>query len=317
MAQSKKVIWTIKELTEVLRERQKNKYDANFSVSGARGDGKSTICFKLFNSFKKEGFRQKEHQVYSQDDVIKLLSNQQFGYCWDDEAINSGYKRDFQVAGQKKLIKIVTNYRDNFNIYGSALPFFTSLDKDLRALIFLHIHIIQRGAALLFMPLTSQIFGQDQWDITKNIKIEQQENKRVARNPNLPFRYWRFTTFAGYLYFGDMTDKQRKFYELIKKTKRGENFEDSDVSVVPDFYQKVYKSLIEKRLTQKMLMELCRMEGKKYSSTAATLNTMLRNNEIDGTLRNFLKRPETKVTQKVSSLPSKSNDEINKLIPDL
>ena len=37
-----KVIWTIKELTEVMRERQLNKFDCDFGVSGKRGDGKIT-----------------------------------------------------------------------------------------------------------------------------------------------------------------------------------------------------------------------------------------------------------------------------------
>src|SRR4030042_2467296 len=130
----------------------------------------STIISKIFNSFKKEGFNQRKHQVYARKDVINLLACQQFGYCWDDEAINSGYKRDFQNKGQKDLIKIITNYRDNHNIYASALPFFYSLDKDLRDLIFLHLHVIERGVAVLFLPLSDQIHTQDQWDTKNNIK---------------------------------------------------------------------------------------------------------------------------------------------------
>ena len=216
------VIWSLRELTETLRARQLNKFDVNLGVSGKRGTGKSTIIWKIFNSFKRFGFLQKKHQVYQREDVIDLLQNQTFSFCWDDEAINSGYKRDFQQKAQNDLIKIVTNYRDNFNIYASALPFFYTLDKGLRELIFCHIHVIERGFAVILMPLEDSIHSQDQWDTDANIKIEKRENKRIDRNPSLKFRYHKLTTFAGYIYFGDMTPKQRRIYESIKKQKRGE-----------------------------------------------------------------------------------------------
>ena len=62
MASKSKIIWTLRELTTCIRERQLNKYDANIGVSGKRGDGKSTILFKIFNAFKKNGFNQEKHQ---------------------------------------------------------------------------------------------------------------------------------------------------------------------------------------------------------------------------------------------------------------
>ena len=205
MGSKAEIIWSIKELTEVIRKRQLNKFDANMGVSGDRGNGKSTFLFKIFNSFKKYGFNQRKHQIYSQEDVKNLLGSQTFGYCWDDEAINSGYKRDFQQTGQKELIKVVTNYRDNFNVYGSALPFFYSLDKDLRDLIFMHIHIKERGIGVVLLPVEGQIHGSDRWDSATNKKIEAQENARLQKNPHARFRYHRFTTFAGYVFSGPMT----------------------------------------------------------------------------------------------------------------
>lgn len=306
-----KIVWTIKELTDVLRKRQLNKFDVNIGVSGNRGDGKSTVLFKIFNSFKKQKFNQEKHQVYGRDHVMKLLSKQMFSFCWDDEAINSGYKRDFQSKGQQKLIKMVTNYRDNFNIYGSALPFFYTLDKGLRELIFMHIHIIERGMAVILLPLDNQIHGQDPWDTDNNKKIEQKENRRLERNPNSIFRYNKFTTFAGYLYFGDMTDKQRKKYEEIKRRKRSIEFKEEEEKKELSFIQKVFNAVIDKRMSNQTLLELCRMEGKKYTTICTTLNQMLKNDGHDETLSAFLHKDSKEFKQK------KVRENLIELIPEV
>lgn len=315
---SKRVIWTLKEITGVLRKRQLNNYDANVSISGNRGDGKSTIAFKIFNSFKHDGFKQEKHQVYSQKDVIKLLSLQKFSFCWDDEAINSGYKRDFQHTGQKKLIKIVTNYRDNFNIYASALPFFTSLDKDLRALVFLHIHVIERGLAVIFMPLEHHIFGDDKWDVKRNIEIEKRENKRIEKNPKLKFRYHKFTTFAGYVCFGDMSQKQRKRYEEIKTRKRALSFSiDEDEMVELTFEQKMYKELVEGTLSYEFLEEACRIEKINLFNLRDKFNRMLREQKVGKTFSQLILNKNVRIRGSNKNLEShsNSNDDINGLIP--
>ena len=311
MVSKSKIIWTLKELTTCLRLRQLNKYDVYIGVSGKRGDGKSTMLFKIFNSFKKDGFNPEKHQEYSRDKIIGLLANQQFGFAWDDEAINSGYKRDFQTRGQKDMIKIITNYRDNFNIHGSALPFFYSLDRDLRELIFLHIHIPERGLAVLLMPLETSIHATDPWDTKMNIKIEQLENKRIKDNPNLKFRYHRFTTFVGYLYFGPMTPKQERRYLEIKKRKRALSFDIEGVEEQLDFNQKIYNTLIEGKITQEALQIMCQVEGKKYSSVTTMLNIMLRDNGVGKTVKDFL------IKQKQKVLPNKNRGEIDNLLPDL
>jgi len=312
MVSRSKVIWTIRELTSCIRQRQLNKYDANVGVSGKRGDGKSTILFKIFNSFKKEGFNPEKHQEYSRDKIINLLANQKFSFCWDDEAINSGYKRDFQNRGQKDLIKILTNYRDNFNIIGSAIPFFYSLDRDLRELIFLHIHVIERGIAVLLMPLETSIHATDPWDTKANLKIEQQENNRIKGNPNLKFRYHRFTTFVGYLYFGPMTPKQERKYLEIKKRKRALSLDvENGVEEKLDFNQKVYNILIEGKLTKEILQVMCLAEHKKYSVVATMMNSLLNDAGEERTMTDFFKDKKNK------GFLNKNRDEINNLLPDL
>lgn len=305
-----KVVWTIKELTDVMRARQHNEFDCNLGVSGKRGDGKSTFLFKVFNSFKKDGFNQRKHQEYSQDKIIELLGGQKFGFCWDDEAINSGYKRDFQNAGQKRLIKVITNYRDNFNIYGSALPFFYSLDKDLRELIFIHIHIIERGCGVILMPITDQIHGTDPWDAKNNIKIEEKETARLKKNPNLKFRYHRLTTFAGYIYFGDMTEKQKKLYKKIKKEKRAKVFNIKGEDEKKQFIDVVLELLLGGKLTSDGLVQICLREGKKYSSVLGQLNKMLKDKGDKKTPRDYF-------FKKSQLVNSNSKGAISNLVPSI
>lgn len=281
--------WSVRELSETLRKRQLNKFDCNFGVSGARGDGKSTLLFKIFNSFKKHGFKQRKQQVYSQNDVKELLANQKFGYCWDDEAINSGYKRDFQQQGQIELIKLVTNYRDNFNIYGSALPFFYNLDKALRELMFMHIHIKERGIGVIFLPLEGQIHSQDPWDTKTNQKIEAKETERIRRNPSLKFRYWRLTTFAGYVFFNSMSPRQESRYLKIKQLKRAKEFQKVEgVDKERSFTTKLYDSLMAGKLTKEGLEQACLIEGRKYSVTVQHLNKILKDKAVGKTLMEII-----------------------------
>lgn len=306
-----KVIWTIKEFTGVLRKRQLNKFDCNMGVSGKRGDGKSTFLFKIYNSFKKDGFIQEKHQVYEQKDVIRLLAQQQFSFCWDDEAINSGYKRDFQNSGQKTLVKVVTNYRDNYNIYASALPFFYSLDKDLRELIFVHVHIIERGIAVILLPLTDQIHASDPWDTKANIKIEEREYTRMKKTPGSTFRYHKFTTFAGFIYFGPMTKKQESYYKSIKQKKRHKSFGLKTQDEQQDFKHRCYNLLTTGKLTKDGLIQACLLENRKYTSMLTELNRMLKNNGETKTVKDFYR------TTTISSVHNKLGGGIIDIVPQL
>ncbi len=175
-----RVIYSIKELVMILKERQKNKFDANFAVSGKRGLGKSTLIGKVYYRFPN--FRPWKHQVYSRDDVLALLKSEKYGSCWDDEAINSSYKREFQDKGQQELIKNLTAFRDNFNVFASAIPSFYSLDKDLRDLYFIHLHVVRRGVAVIHMPVPGRLYSQDIWDTKYNQKIEDRWTKTLHKN---------------------------------------------------------------------------------------------------------------------------------------
>jgi len=306
----KPITWTIKDIIEIMVGRQNNEFDSNIAVSGDRGNGKSTVINKIF--YRIKGFKPWKHQVYNREDVISLLKYQRFGVCWDDEAINSGYKRDFQNKGQQELIKIITAYRDNYNVFASAIPNFFSLDKDLRDLYFIHLHVIERGIVVVHMPLQGRLYSQDRWDSKYNAKIEDSWSKRMQKDPNFKPPYHKLTTFRGYLFFEDVTEKQKELYKEIKRSKRNEAFltngemgSKKEVTIL----EKLYTMLIEKKLTIEGIRHTCLMEGKKYSSITSSLNRMLTDNGETRTVKDFLQHDDTKVFH------NNIQEEIDKILP--
>lgn len=304
--------WSITNIAQVLKQRRGNEFDGNIAVSGDRGNGKSTVICKIF--YKLGKFNPKKHQVYSREKVINLLKYSQFGKCMDDESINTGYKRDFQNKGQQELIKILNAYRDNFNIFASAIPNFFSLDKDLRDLYFLHLHVIERGIAVVHMPLQGRLYSQDRWDAKHNAKIEEKWSKRFQKNPNFKPAYHKLSTFRGYLFFTDLTEKQKKLYKEVKRNERQEAFltdkERLDQQEL-SWIQKIYQGVINKKLTSEGLLQACIVEGRKYSTVTSLLNQMLKDNGEIETLKHFL------LPSRSDLIHSKIDGRINELIPTI
>lgn len=308
------VKWTLKDLAGLIKLRQANKFDANIVVSGDRGNGKSTLIAKLM--YLTKHYNPKKHQVYSRGDVIRLLATQKFGICFDDEAINSGYKREFASKGQQELIKIVTAYRDNFNVYASAIPNFFNLDKDLRDLVFIHIHVLERGIAVLHMPIQGRLYSVDKWDTKNNAKLEDKWNSIKAKNPDYKTPYHRLSTFRGYIFFEDLTPKQRELYEQIKVEKRKDSFSKyMEQPKEEDFHEKCLKLILEHKITKDGLIQMCLIDNRDYKSTLQKLNRMLKKVTTDETrgLRDYLfTSEEVHKKQEIE----KTKQEIEELLPE-
>ncbi len=290
-----RLLWNIKDLVEVAKKRQENEFDVCIVVSGSRGNGKSSFIYKFLTRLGK--FKPWKQQVYSRKDVITLLENQKFGNIFDDEAIRTGYKRNFFDEDQKILIQMLNMYRDNFNIYCAAVPDFYSLDKDLRALIKIHIHIIERGLGVVHLANEGTLYSDDCWDIAYNKKIEENWAKRKNMNPNYQPKYNRLTTFAGYIKFKDLTPNQRAKYKEIKLVKRKEVYdrEISNEDVQVGFYDRILDRLIKGEIkTKKVLQEICLSHGFNYSAVTRTINAKLTDRGMKETLKDFLRKPRKK-----------------------
>jgi len=279
--------WSIKELAEMTKERIKNKFDSNIAVTGLTGIGKSTFLWKFFHKFPD--FKVEKQLTYKRSEMIDLIKNYKFSYCWNDELIKSGYKRTFFDQEQIELITILTQYRNNYNIVAGAVPVFFTLDKELLKLFGMHINIIRRGIGVVHLPREGRMYTDDIWDIKVNAKLEEQWSKKKQKNPDFRIPYHKYTTFAGYVFFGAMTKKQEEYYERLKEQKRGDaNNSKKDERPEESFYQKVLRLLKEKKLDENSLLNLCLFHNKKLSNVRVRLNQMLKDEGESKTLKDFL-----------------------------
>lgn len=303
------VIWSIKELAEITKDRVDNKFDSNIAVSGWTGLGKSTLLAKLFNKFPD--FKIEDKFTMKRTKMIELIRNNKFSYVWNDELISAGSKRTFFDHEQNELIQVLTKYRDNFNIVGGAVPFFFTLDKELIKLFGMHINIIERGIGVVHLPREGRMYNEDIWDIKINSKLEEKWSAMRMKNPNFKIPYHKYTTFAGYVYFGKMTDKQENYYLYLKSKERGDNEREQSPEEKKEesFYEKSLRLLKEKKLTESGLFQLCQFHDKKLSSVKVNLNRMLKDEGSELTLKDFLKDK----TNKSNTNNLHNNNTLNKL----
>lgn len=286
------ITWSINDIVRIAKERQNNKFDMIIAISGARGNSKSSFLFKFFSKIK--GFRPWKHQIYSRNDVMKLLEGTKFGCIFDDEAIRTGYKRNFFDQDQKLLIQMFNMYRDNFNIYGLAVPNFYSLDKDVRDLVKIHIHMVERGFGVVHFPKDGSLYSEDKWDIKQNKRVEDRWARARMKNPNYSPKYNRLTTFAGYIKFSDLTPKQRELYEDVKVTKRKAVYEE-EMKKEEDgggFYDRIIIRLKNGEISRKILEEICLANGLKLSAVQNLLNTKFRDGGVKERLRDYFNKAD-------------------------
>ncbi len=284
-----RIIWSLKDLVEISKRRQQNEFDMNIIITGPRGNGKSWCAFKFLCRFKQ--FKPWKHQIYSRKDLMKFLEKLKYGCLLDDEAIRTGYKRNFFDHDQKLLIQMLNMYRDNFNIYVACLPTFYDLDKGLRDLFKIHIHVIERGLGVVHVANESLLYSDDKWDVKWNRKVEESWAKRKLKNINYKPKYDRLSTFRGYIKIPKLTKNQEELYKEVKQIKRKLMFEEEmneDKTGTEGFYERMIIRLKEGKLTQEALQEICLANGLKYSAVSSLLNTKLKDLGASKTLGHYL-----------------------------
>jgi len=306
----KPVIWSIKELAEMIKAGINNKFDAFILITGATGTGKSSLAIKILNKYPD--FKLKDKLVYKRDKLIHLIKDYKNSYAFADELISIGNKRKFYDIEQIQLIEVLTKHRSNYNILIACLPIFFSADKELLKLVSLHIQVVERGLAIIHMPIRNRIFSDDIWDVLINQKQENYWSKMRRKNPNYKPQYWRYTTFAGFLPFNKLTDKQEEEYELLKEQGRNGSFEEEDKKTQKSFYDKVLKMLRERKLDEQGLLQLCLYEGKKLSSVKVSLNRMLKDSGEKDTLKDLLKNTNNN-KDNINSLYNNTMKELSSL----
>lgn len=318
------IIWSVKDLAKMSKRRILNRFDSNVAVTGGTGLGKSTFLHHFFTSMNslerdkelKTGnkFDINKHLVFSRIKMIDLIENYKFGYCWNDELISSAYKREFYKPEQNELIKVLTKYRNNFNIVGGAVPIFFSLDKELLKLFGMHINIIRRGIGIVHLPREGRMFTDDIWDIKINSKLEEKWSKKKQKNPSFKIPYHKYTTFAGYVFFPPLKPEQEEYYEELKEELRKERDNVGAGDKKEGFYERVLKLLKSGKMDEDSLLNLCLYEDKKFSSVKVRLNQLLKDEGGEHTLKHYLK---DKIKKRESNSIYKNNNPPLKKLNDM
>ena len=290
-----KIYWSIKDLFDVAIARQRNKHDCIIVFSGNRGNGKSTGALKLCRKNKK--FKMRHHIIYDRKDSIRLLERMWMGFIMDDEAINSGYKRNFQDSDQKKFVQALNMYRNHGNVYVMCIPKFYALDKDLRDLVKIHVHVIERGFAVVHFPKEDALYSDDIWDVAYNKKIEDEWSKRSGRDPSFMPPFHKLTTFAGYMRYGKLHPSVERKYEAIKEEKRRKIYNQiMGVDLNPERkreqekFARIANMIKQGQIKKEDLPKYALMEGMSMSKLSKNINKILKEENPELTATKLFKR---------------------------
>ena len=133
----------------------------NIGISGDPGMGKSTLAIEIGARVDKD-FDLETHVAYTRREIIeKAYKLPAHSYIIVDEAIGA-HKRRAMEGVQKDLIEMINKIRFKNHIMVWNLPIFTQLDRDLRALFDIWIHVPERGKAALFRK-NLNILADDPW----------------------------------------------------------------------------------------------------------------------------------------------------------
>lgn len=287
------IVWTMKDIADMVKEMQIEKFDGIIAFCGKRGLSKSTGAYRLGKKLK---FRPKRDIVFTRDELIKALHSYD-RFIDGDEAINVGYKRDFQEVDQKDLIKILNMYRDHRNVLILCVPNFWDLDRDLRNMVKIRIDLIRRGFGIVHTQVKT-MYTNDPWDMKYNQKIEQGWAKKKRLFP----RYSHLSTFKGIIKFGALSEKDEIKYQKIKDEKRN-NIRKKDSVIQADeeqgFYQRIVTSLKEGKIHSKNELEaIALVNNLSFKAMCNAINEKLRDERLGKTIKHLIPNYNIVLTQK-------------------
>lgn len=295
-----------KDLKRLILKRIENKYDCNILVTGHTGVGKSTLIFKLLKRFR--GFKIEEKLTYSRTELIHLIKDFKNSYCWADELIGSGFKRNFFDREQIELIEILTKYRNHYNVVAGALPIFFTLDKELLKLFRVHLQVIKRGVAVLHLPRQGRMYTDDIWDVKHNKKLEENWSEKKHKNPNFRIPYNKYSTFKAYVFFPPFSDEESKMYEKLKEEKRNisEDVVDNKKNKKSLFIKKLLIMIKDKKIDQDDFFKICEANSLVYLNTVREVRNCLQNEGSKVQLKDLWKK---KKKSDLSLVPSSHKDD--------
>jgi len=299
-------VLTIKDLITIIKGRQTAEFDIIIIISGRRGAGKSTLAWKICRKIGKYeiekdgitypagGFKPIKDMIYTKEEAQKLFKEQKYGIILGDESIVLGYNRNFAVTSQQELIKILNQYRSNYNCLILCVPNFYDLDQDIRELCNVRIDLARRGLGVIHFPLDRK-FKNDPWDTLNNAKIEQSWSEKGIDRP----QFNRLTTFKSLVVFGPLSLKEKKRYEKVRDYKRLK----ANVSIGIDglnlgFYSRLVGGIKKGNISKKEMDLMLNTAGIEKSKGYKELSKILKENGSKYTIINYVRKKEKQMIKK-------------------
>jgi len=296
---AKKYKWHVTplcELKEMMIGRRDNEKDNMVLITGARGDGKTTITGKIL--FQFEDFDPFVSNIYSKEAMFKLIKKKR-GYVWADESVVNAAKGNVMTRANKLLFEVSTINRDNYNMVFFLMPFVEDFDSKILQYISMWIHVDSRGLGVLMLPSNKGIFGKRNWDLIAMKKMFDEFQKDNQNTSHIP--YWIFPNFRGYIKFGKLTQQQDAIVKEIKQLRKNENLDkemQQEVTIEVKNFEN-YSKYSAKKLAELVLKgELRSLEQFKATCIEMKLNfedmlkkcdTIFRRSGIGKTVKGTLK----------------------------
>jgi hypothetical protein len=296
----------IKDLAEMIKNRQLNRKDAAICIVGFKGQGKSTAAWKIARRLKKtevehsgiiyktRKFKPERDMFYARQNVLDFIVNRKYSVGVVDELINVGYNREFSSTDQQAIVKALNQFRSpNYNVYLMCNPFFYDLDPDFRNLFWMRLDVIRRGIALVH-TVNESIYGNDPWDTNYNKKVEEKWRKKDG---TIKPKYRQLTTFRGILLYSALSTKEEAYYERVRNEKRA-TANKYLTNQVPEktatIYDNLMKMALSSKLTHELLENVCAINNLSYQQTRSYINRKLRETGLHKTLKELIKKIDKK-----------------------
>jgi len=236
----KTVVWTLDDISNMIKKRQMNEFDNIIMMDGARGSGKSSLAWKIL--MRTGNFKPDKDLMFTRDEVMEAMRTRKYSCIDADEMINSAHNREFFSGDQRNFIKQLNMFRDNYNILIGSVPFFYDLDPQVRKLVKLRITCIKRGTAIIQMSKNS-LYTNDPWDTNVNKKIEESWINKIHKGVFVKPRYQRLTTYIGHIFFTKLPKLSEIRYKKLKQFKR-DQMQLGEEETKKEYYQEA-NELIE------------------------------------------------------------------------
>ena len=213
-------IESIENFAKTIYKIAKSNRDVTLGCSGFTGEGKSVFCIKLQQIYSKisKTHWNFDHLTWSREELMKWIEGDQenkgqkpeYSALLPDELISMFYRRNWYEDKQKQAIELFNKCRDRHLFIAGCIPNFWHLDPAFSSRMRFYVYIPRGRTRAWIFEQEDNPFSDDLWNKSENQRLF----RRQKRNP------YKIPNFICEIHYPDLTPKEDKEYQLIRKTKR-------------------------------------------------------------------------------------------------